>query len=229
MKRKILAAFLAAWMLVGIPAPALLAAPKKEAEETKKSTAPRVYPPLLIGPGDLLTIVVYGEVQLPVEYQVDSDGIITFPYAGSIFVSGLSPSEASSRIAKLLAKPRKVTVLIKESNTYWVSILGNVGKPGKYQIRGKPTLISALAEAGGPLPNTDLGGTILIHRGNKKKIDLGKYLNDEGQTGEEPFLYPGDVLTVQKSGWPSVGEFAIAASILASLAVVAVQLGNLKK
>jgi len=201
---------------------------KTAGDKEKKTTEVQAYPPVLIGPGDLLTIVVYGEQELPIEYQVDSNGVITVPYIGNAIVGGLTPSEASAKLARLLAKPRKVTVLIKESNTYWVSVLGNVGKPGKYQIKGKPTLLSALAEAGGPLPGTDMGGAILIHRNQKNKVDLNKYLSGTGLMEKEPYMYPGDVLMVQKSGWPSVGEIAIVASILASLAVVTVQLGNLK-
>jgi len=202
------------------------------------------YPAIFIGPGDILFITVYGEngqaggfgggggtenTQLTTDYQVDSDGNITFPFLSTVHLGGFTPTQASDKLARLLHKPRKVTVLIKESNTYWVSILGNVGKPGKYQIHGKPTLLSALAEAGGPLPDTDWGGTILIHKGNKQKVDLGNFLHNEGKTETEPYLYPGDVLAVSKSGAPTLGEIAIVASILASAAVVTVELSNLRR
>ena len=187
------------------------------------------YPPLLIGPGDVLDIAVYGEDELPLEYQVDSDGTITYPYTGAVRLSGLTPAQASVKMAGLLGKPRKVTVLIKESNTYWVSVMGHVGRPGKYQIRGKPTLLSALAEAGGPLPGAKLGSAILIHQGFKTKVNLKQYLTGSGQSAPESFLFPGDVLMVPKSGLPSVGDMAIVASILASVAVVTVDLNALKK
>lgn len=187
------------------------------------------YPPLLIGPGDVLAIAVYGEEELPLEYQVDATGIITYPYLGNVYLGGMTPAEASEKMARLLAKPRKVTVLIKESNTYWVSVMGHVGKPGKYQIRGKPTLLSALAEAGGPLPGAKLGSAIIIHKGYKTKANLNNFLSGTGEIGPEPLLYPGDALVVPKSGMPSMGEIAIVASIFASLAVVAVELNGLKK
>lgn len=210
--------------------------PKEQRQKAQRVDARAVggvglngYPPLLIGPGDLLAILVYGEEELPIEYQVDSDGIITYPYVGTIHLGGLSPAEASEKVARLLGKERKVTVLIKESNTYWVSILGHVGKPGKYQIHGKPTLLSALAEAGGPIPGAKLNSAVLIHRGVKTKVNLDKYLKGEGPTGQEPLLFPSDVLVVPKSGTPSIGEMAIVASILASVAVVAVQMNNIRK
>jgi protein involved in polysaccharide export with SLBB domain len=217
-------------------------------DKNKKGTRPlveigpaaRKYPQLVIGSGDILYIAVYGETggnmanalnggsQLMTDYQVDSDGTITFPFLGAVQMAGLTPAQASEKIAGLLHKPRKVTVLIKESNTFWVSVMGNVLKPGKYQIKGSPTLLSTLAQAGGPLPGTDMGGAILIHDNVKTKIDLSRFLEGEGLTGEETYFYPGDTLMVQKSGWPSLGEFAILASILASVAIVTVELGNLR-
>lgn len=200
------------------------------------------YPQLVIGPGDMLLIQVYGENatalastatlggnnQLPTNYQVDSDGVIVFPFLGRVKLGGLTPVEASEKIAGLLSKPRKVTVLIQVSNTYWVSVLGNVSKPGKYQIMGRPTILSALADAGGPLPGSDLGGTILLHDAVKKKIDLNQYFSGEGNIGAEPYLYPGDTLMIQKSPWPDLGALAIVASILASGAIITVELSQLR-
>ncbi|GEM_PF-3180452 len=197
------------------------------------------YPQLVIGSGDILYITVYGETggsmesadnvlnggsPLMTDYQVDSDGTITYPFLGAVQIAGLTPAKASEKIAQLLHKPRRVSVLVKESNTFWVSILGNVGKPGKYQIKGNPTLLSALAEAGGPLPDTDMGGAILIHNNIKARVNLAEYLQGTGSFSPEPFLYPGDALMVRKSDWPSIGDFAILASILASVAVVTVEL-----
>jgi len=106
-------------------------------------------------------------------------------------------------------------------------VLGNVGKPGRYQIQGTPTLLSALAQAGGPLPDTDFGGTILIHDNYKSKLDLNRYLQGEGKMDPEPYLYPGDTIMVKQSPWPSWGEIAIVASILASAAIVTVELSQL--
>ncbi len=213
--------------------------PKKSpATEAKDSDD---YPTLRVGPGDVLNIQVYGESgmvgggssggvmnQLPTEYQVDSEGLIVFPFLGRVNLAGLSPAEASEKIARLLSKPRKVTVLIRQSNTFWVSVLGDVSHPGKYQILGKPTLLSALAEAGGPMTDADMGGAILIHNSVKNKVNLDKYLTDEGVQESDPYLYPGDTLMVKKSGWPSTSEWAIIASILASGAVITVELINLK-
>ena len=235
---RLLAGFLAFSLLLSPLAPTVAWAKSPAATPTPDNAN---YPTLVIGPGDLLTIFVYGENglvgaggsagaldQLPTEYQVNSDGVIVFPFLGRVQLSGLTPVEASEKIARLLSKPRKVTVLIKASSAFWVSVLGDVPRPGKFQITGRPTLLSALADAGGPLPDADMGGAIVIHRGVKAKVNLDKYLKDTGVEVEDPYLYPGDTLLVQKSGWPSTSEWAIIASILASGAIITVELSNLK-
>lgn len=233
---------LTAFLCAFAPVLPLWADPSPEKNQ-KTRTAERGqtdYPKLVIGSGDLLVIQVYGENgsvttgaigannQLPTTYQVDSDGVIVFPFLGRVKLSGLTAAQASEKIAGLLSKPRKVTVLIQVSNTFWVSILGNVAKPDRYQIVGQPTLLSALAEAGGPLPGTDMGGAILIHDNFKRRIDLNKFLQGEGPMETEPYLYPGDVLMVQKSPWPDLGTLAVVASILASGAIAAVEISSLR-
>jgi len=231
---RLLAGLLA--LLIALPPTLCLAAPAASTQEENN------YPKLVIGPGDLLTVFVYGENgvtgtggstgimdQLPTDYQVDSDGEVVFPFLGRVKLGGLTPAQASEKIAGLLSKPRKVTVLIKYSSAFWVSVLGDVPKPGKFQITGRPTLLSALSDAGGPLPDADMGGAILIRQGVKTKVDLDGYLRNTGAKLDDPYLYPGDILLVQKSPWPSIGDWAIIASILASGAIIAVELSNLHK
>ncbi len=208
-------------------------------DDTQKSEVPSsVYPPLLIGAGDLLTITVVGyehrtgaaamalsngDVDIPTDYIVESDGNIFFPFIGNILIAGCSQAQASELLMKKLAQYIKfpqVIVLIKSSNNYNVTVLGQVTKPGIYSIRGKPTVLSAVSEAGGPIANADLGGSILIHNGKKTKFNLGRYLLNVNDYREPPPIYPGDVIMVPKDGWPSVEEWAIIASIISSAAFI---------
>ena len=203
---------------------------------------PKDYPRLVIGVGDLVNVTVVGyqqsstrmagpsafsnndnNIDLPTSYLVDTDGKILFPFIGEVKVAGLSQADASKRIMEKLAKYLKfpqVTILITESNSYNVSVLGEVARPGKYLIRGQPTFLSILSEAGGPSENSDLGGAMLIHKGDKTRVNLDHYLLDKNFKGVDPVVYPGDTIMVPKSGWPSTAEWAIIASIITSGVIV---------
>ncbi len=225
------------------------ATPTPGASETTSSPSDKPtssYPPLLIGPGDELEIYVVnfssgngyttsasGEAgtksQLPTDYLVDSDGMILFPFLGDIQLKDLTQIQAAKLMKKELSdfiSNPQVTVLVRASNYYNVMVLGDVAKPGKFLIRGEPTIFSTLADAGGPMPDADLGGTLLI-RGDtnkKEKISLDKYLKDKGFREKPPLLYPGDVLVIPKSGGISDESIAMIASLIASAALIATQI-----
>jgi polysaccharide export outer membrane protein len=184
------------------------------------------YPPLLIGPGDLLNVTVFGEEkeELPTSFLVDSNGTIGFPLVGAVVVGGLTQVQASRLLAAHLAKYLKdpqVTVLVTDSAQYTVSVIGNVVKPGKYLIRGVPTLLGALAEAGGPLPHSELNDTVLVRNNRSIKMPLGVYFDPSNVPQSEPLIFPGDVIFVPLSPWPTVAEWGIIAGILSSAAVLA--------
>jgi len=188
------------------------------------ATAAAQYPPFLIGPGDMLSVTVYGEKDLPDKYLVDSTGTIEFPLVGPVMLGSMTQVEAAKALTVALSKylnDPQVTVLVTDSAQYTVSVLGNVVKPGKYLIRGLPTLLGALAEAGGPMANSDLGSVVLVRGDTTIKMPLDIYLEPHHVPQSQPLLYPGDILYVPTSPWPSFAEWAIIASLLSSAAVLA--------
>ena len=197
------------------------------------------YPPLVIGPGDILTISVLGfdrsiggggtsgsggsssgsSSGLPDTYLVDSDGNIFFPFIGVVNLKGLTQIEASYLLMKklkgYLTFPQ-VLVVITTSNTYIVSVMGDVNRPGQFMIRGKPDILSMLTQAGGPGPNPDLGGTELTRGTQKFKIDLGKLIYDKNYRNLPPTVYPGDIIYVPQNFWPSLADVTIVLGIIIS-------------
>lgn len=205
------------------------------------------YPPLLIGPGDLLTINVVGyehqisgaglspsgggsgqasnqNSALPTDYMVDTDGCILFPFVGMVKLSGLAPNKAGTFLMKKLRPYMKfpqVTVLITQTNTYNISVLGDVVRPGQYMIRGQPNLVNMVALANGPMPDADLGGVLITHGSKKIKADLGRLLNDKNYHQDGPLVYPGDIIYVPKNPWPTLGELAIVVTVLYTATIAA--------
>lgn len=203
------------------------------------------YPSLLIGPGDELEIYVVNfssgngyvssasgvagpRSQLPTDYLVDSNGVILFPFLGEVQLAGLTQSQAAQLISQKLeayTSNPQVTVLVRSSNHYNISILGEVSHPGLFLIRGEPTVFSLLAEAGGPLQDANLGGAFIVHGDTYKKeaINLDKFLKEKNWMEKPPLLYPGDMLMIPKKEDLTAGDWAIIASILASGAIIAYQ------
>lgn len=205
--------------------PAVLSASDETLDKSAipTTTAHFKYPPFLIGPGDMLNVTVFGEHDLPSSFLVDSAGTIVFPPIGAIDLGGLTQVEASRVLTAALGKYIKdpqVTVLVTDSAQYTVSVIGDVQKPGKFLIRGMPTLLGALAEAGGPLSTASLNRTVLV-RGNRAiEMPMAKYLETGNGLQPEPVLFPGDIIFVPQSRWPTLGDWGIIVSILSSVAVL---------
>lgn len=107
-----------------------------------------------VGPGDVFTMEVMGEKDLPREYQVASDGTVDLPYLHTVAVAGLEPQEISRLIRKLLIERQilqdpSVVVQVKEYNSRRITIMGQVAKPGTFPYTTGLTLIQALSQAGG--------------------------------------------------------------------------------
>ena len=107
----------------------------------------------MVGPKDLITISVFNVPELNITVRISEDGTITLPLLGEIKVEGLTRFELEKRLAQRLEekylKNAQVTVFIKEYQSKIVSIMGQVEKPGGYELIGKQTLLQILSRAGG--------------------------------------------------------------------------------
>ena len=117
----------------------------EEAANTKKD--------FLLGPEDVLDIVVWKNEDLSQKaVVVRPDGKISMPLIGEVNAGGLTANELASQIALRLKEFKErpaVTVSVKEVNSYYFYILGEVGKPGKYQLKSHATVLQAVAVANG--------------------------------------------------------------------------------
>ncbi len=109
---------------------------------------------LQLGPGDSVALQVYGQPDLSTTVYVADDGSIPVPLVGNVQVNGLSPSEAGRATEKALSDGKflidpHVTVTVVQSRSQRVSVLGEVGTPGRYAIESNTTIFDLLAQAGG--------------------------------------------------------------------------------
>jgi polysaccharide biosynthesis/export protein len=115
---------------------------------------PAKAPLVQLGAGDSVTLQVYGQPDLTTTAYVADDGTVSVPLAGNVQVAGLSPAQASAKIegafktAKILVDPH-VTLTVAQSRSQRVSVLGQVGTPGRYPIESNTSVVDLLAQAGG--------------------------------------------------------------------------------
>ena len=110
--------------------------------------------PYLVGPFDRLTISVFGIDNFrDLELQVDASGRMSFPLAGVIAVSGKTPGEIETvlkeRLRLAYIRDPQVTVNLKDTLSQFVTVEGQVQKPGLYPVIGRMTLLRAVATAQG--------------------------------------------------------------------------------
>jgi len=119
-----------------------------------------------IGPRDLIEITVFGAPEMNRKERVPETGRITFPLLGEVDVAGLTKVELEKKLAQLLGEKLlqnpQVTVSILEYQSKRVFVLGAIRNPGPYELQGRQTLLHAIAEAGGLLP--EAGNEIIVTR-----------------------------------------------------------------
>ena len=107
----------------------------------------------LLGPEDVLDIVVWKNEDLSQKVVVvRPDGKISMPLIGEVMASGRTANQLASQIAGRLKEYKEnpaVTVSVKEVNSYYVYVLGEVTKSGKYQLKSHATVLQAVAIASG--------------------------------------------------------------------------------
>lgn len=106
----------------------------------------------VIGPSDVLAINVWKEPDISRSVPVRSDGKISLPLAGELQAGGQTPKqleqEITKKLASYIAEP-EVTVMVSESKSQRINVLGQVSRPGAYQLASSMTVLDAIATAGG--------------------------------------------------------------------------------
>jgi polysaccharide export outer membrane protein len=106
----------------------------------------------LLGPEDVLEVTVWRNQDLSRTVVIRPDGKISLPLIGDVHASGLSAAQVAAKIAVRLTEFKEnpnVSVSIKEVNSYFIYVLGEVLKPGKYPIKSYATVLQGVSLAGG--------------------------------------------------------------------------------
>ena len=156
----------------------------------------------VIGNDDVLAINVWKEPDISRSIPVRSDGKISLPLVGEVQAAGLTPLTLEKNIAEKLknfiSEP-EVTVMVQQINSQKFNILGQVAHPGTYGIANSPTVLDAIALAGGFRDFAKQKSIYILRQGpggesrlrfNYKDVSQGKNMSQNIK------LQPGDTIIV---------------------------------
>jgi protein involved in polysaccharide export with SLBB domain len=134
-------------------------------------------PDYVLGPGDGLTVTVWGGVSQTLSRVVDSTGKITLPEVGPVALAGMKLGAAQEMLQRILApqfRSAHVDVTLARLRTVRVYVVGDVQRPGAYDLHSLSSPLNALYAAGGP---TSVGSlrTLRHMRGATVVSDIDLY------------------------------------------------------
>src|SRR3989454_1629455 len=159
-------------------------------------------PTYVIGADDTLHIDVWKEPDLTATLPVRPDGMISLPLLNDVQAAGLTPMQLRDVLIKKLAEytpTPEVSVIIREVHSFKISVIGEVKRPGRHELKSRATVLDALALAEG-LSEFAARGRIVILRpeGNTLKripFNYNKVVSSDGELGNFQ-LQPGDIVVV---------------------------------
>jgi polysaccharide export outer membrane protein len=155
---------------------------------------------------------------------VQPDGFITLKGVGTIFVFGQTLPELTETIknayAKTLHEP-VITVALKDFEKPYFIAAGEVGKPGKYDLRSDLTLTEAIAIAGGLTEKSKHSQVVLFRPASDgmmeaRLLDVKKMLNTR-DLKEDVHLRPGDMVFVPQNRMSKIQRYLPTSSMGAYL------------
>ncbi len=165
-------------------------------------------PEYQIQPIDVLTITVHEHLDLTTKTRVTADGQITFPLLGKLLVKGLTVQELEKKIKDLLEKDyivnAQVLIFIEEYHPRQFSVMGEVRRPGKYDMAAEKdmTILEAIAMAAGFTEDASINNTrvIRVEDGEKKTIIVKiTDITQKGQKEKDIIIKPDDIVFVPES------------------------------
>jgi polysaccharide export outer membrane protein len=155
-----------------------------------------------IGPEDVLQVSVWNNDAMSRTTPVRPDGKISLPLLNDVQAAGLTPMELRDdlmrRLVDYMPHP-EVAVIVTDVRSFKVSVIGQVPKPDRYELKSAATVMDVLAMAGGFTEFASRSRVVVIRSEAGKTIRLPFDYEKvrAGEAGEQNFrLRPGDIVLV---------------------------------
>jgi polysaccharide export outer membrane protein len=186
-------------MFVMLAATPALAWAQPKAAEPPKTNPDGEY---RIGPEDVLQVIVWKNEALSRSVSVRPDGRISLPLVEDVQAAGQTTRELRELLIKKLADfmtAPEVSVIVTDVRSIKISVIGEVPKPGRYELKSRTTVLDVLALAGGFSQVASRSRIVILRpEGDKMKRIPFNYNKVVSPGGEEEnfFLQPGDIVIV---------------------------------
>ena len=164
-----------------------------------------------LGPGDVLVLILTGDVERSHMLDVTREGFVVIPQVGQVYVANLTLGQLEDQLYTRLGRvysgvrrgagaTTRFQLSIARLRSIQVFVAGDVVRPGAYQISSAGTVLTALYAAGGPTVNGSFRH-VEIRRGSAlvDSLDLYEYLL-RGSNPTDVRLQTGDVVFVPVHG-----------------------------
>lgn len=172
------------------------------------------YPRYTLRPGDSFDLSFQFSPEFNQTLIVQPDGFVSLREVGDIHVAGLTLPQATDAIkdkySSILKQP-VVSVTPKDFEKSYFIAMGEVTRPGKYEIRGPITVTEALAIAGGLTPDRAKTSDVVLFRKSGNTLEPGQVINvkkllKKRDLSEDVYVKPGDLLYVPQNAWSKIHQ-----------------------
>ena len=164
-----------------------------------------------LGPGDKLVLILTGDVESSYSLDVTREGFVVIPQVGQVYVANLTLGSLEALLYSRLSRvysgvqannkgSTRFSISVSKLRSNQVFVIGEVQRPGSYQISSAATALTALYASGGPSVNGSLR-TVEVRRGGRAvdTLDVYDYLL-RGDASHDVRLETGDVLFIPVHG-----------------------------
>ncbi len=160
----------------------------------------------VIGPGDEVEVRVLDHAEFDVKARVGADGRMQAPIVGTLQPAGMTPAQLQQSLAERIGADYLVdpvvTVNVQRTEKRKIFVLGEVVRPGAYEMEDSTTAVKSIALAGGLTKFAAPRITILRAGGDGKSVLLEADIESivRGRAADLP-LEPGDIVSAtEKKG-----------------------------
>jgi polysaccharide biosynthesis/export protein len=208
MKQGRLISVICALLVIAVGAGTVGAQPKTAAAPPAKAPAAPAPGPAIsaeqykIGPEDLIAVSVWKNDAMSRTVPVRPDGMISLPLLDDVQAAGLTPMQLRDVITKRLTDympAPEVSVIVNEVRSFKVSVIGEVGRPARYELKSLTTVLDVLAQAGGFNQFANRSRIVILRPNGKGMTRIPFNYNKVIASGGEEenfYLQPNDIVLV---------------------------------